>query len=269
MMFDSGRTIREPVDERKPLSDLHGPGPAAVLIIDLAGVGKVYETGAGEFVALADADLVIRSGEFVAIVGPSGSGKSTLLNMVTGVDRPTSGAVRINGTLLNDLDENQLAKWRGANVGLVFQFHQLMPTLTVVENVTMPMDFAKLIPARERAKRAMDLLDQVGIADQANKFPAALSGGQQQRVAIARSLANDPPLITADEPTGNLDSHTADSILEMLRQLTVAGKTVVMVTHERDIAARVDSVVSVADGRILDPEVRRNGDSIGSSQARD
>jgi len=273
MLFDTEPTVRDADAGHKPDTDNgnrngNGCHSTPTHVVDLADVGKVYETGAGEFVALAEADLVIRSGEFVAIVGPSGSGKSTLLNMITGVDRPTTGAARVNGTLLNDLDENQLAKWRGVNVGLVFQFHQLMPTLTVVENVTMPMDFAKLIPARERAKRAMDLLDQVGIADQANKFPAALSGGQQQRVAIARSLANDPPLIAADEPTGNLDSHTADSILDMLRQLTVGGKTVVMVTHERDIATRVDSVVSVADGRITRPAGGRRNFPTGIGQAR-
>ncbi|NOX31818.1 MAG: ABC transporter ATP-binding protein [Actinobacteria bacterium] len=240
MKFDSEHIVRQSDESNK-----------ATLLVDLQGVGKTYKTGAGKFVALRDVDVTIRAGQFVAIVGPSGSGKSTLLNMVTGIDRPTLGLSWVNGVLLNDLDENQLAKWRGANVGLVFQFHQLMPTLTIAENVTMPMDFAKLIPPRERAKRAVDLLEQFGIADQADKFPAALSGGQQQRVAIARSLANDPPMIAADEPTGNLDSHTADSVLEMLRNLTTAGKTVVMVTHERDIARRVDSVITVSDGQVL------------------
>jgi len=256
MKFDSEHIVRQT-----------GGGHKGGLLVDLQGVGKTYETGAGEFVALADADLAIRAGQFVAIVGPSGSGKSTLLNMVTGIDRPTSGLARVNGVLLNDLDENQLAKWRGANVGLVFQFHQLMPTLTVAENVTMPMDFAKLIPPRERTRRAADLLEQVGIADQADKFPAALSGGQQQRVAIARSLANDPPMIAADEPTGNLDSHTADSVLGMLRGLTTDGKTVVMVTHERDIARRVDSVVTVADGQVLGPVEDLTAAALGVWQA--
>ncbi len=238
-------------------------------VIELEGVTKVYETGAGDFSALSDADLVIDGGEFVAIVGKSGSGKSTLLNMLTGIDRPTSGVVRVNGTALDDLSENEVARWRGDNVGLVFQFQQLMPTLTVVENVMMPMDFTKSVPTRDRYPRAMDLLDLVDIADQATKFPAALSGGQQQRAAIARALANDPPLIAADEPTGNLDSHTADSVLGLFRDLTVAGKTVVMVTHERDIAPVVNRVVTVADGRILTSDIEEaHQASVGAEASR-
>ena len=232
-------------------------------VIDLKGVSRVYETGAGDFPALSDADLEIIAGEFVAIVGKSGSGKSTLLNMVTGIDRPTSGVIRVNGTTLGDLSENETARWRGENVGLVFQFQQLMPTLTIVENVMMPMDFTGSLPTRDRHPRAMNLLDLAGIADQADKFPSALSGGQQQRAAIARSLANDPPLIAADEPMGNLDSHTADSVLELLSGLAGEGKTVVMVTHERDIAARVDRVVTVKDGRILRPAEEEAGASRG------
>ena len=163
------------------------------LVVDLEGVTKVYETGSGDFPALSDADLAIDGGEFVAIVGKSGSGKSTLLNMLTGIDRPTSGVVRVNGTVLDDLSENEVARWRGDNVGLVFQFQQLMPTLTIVENVTMPMDFTKSVPTRDRNPRAMSLLDLVDIADQADKFPAALSGGQQQRAAIARALGQRSP----------------------------------------------------------------------------
>ena len=225
-------------------------GRSPECVADLRGVTKVYETGAEDFPALSDVDLSIDAGEFVAIVGKSGSGKSTLLNMLTGIDRPTSGMVRVNGTALDDLSENEVARWRGDNVGLVFQFQQLMPTLTIAENVMMPMDFTKSVPTWERHPRAMSLLDLVGIQDQADKFPSALSGGQQQRAAIARSLANDPPLIAADEPTGNLDSHTADSVLQLLADLAAVGKTVVMVTHERDIAARVGRVVTVADGRI-------------------
>ncbi|GMQ86027.1 MAG: ABC transporter ATP-binding protein [Acidimicrobiia bacterium] len=237
-------------------------------VVDLTGVSKLYETGAGDFAALSDADLTVDDGEFVAIVGKSGSGKSTLLNMVTAIDRPSSGVVKVNGTILNDLTENEVARWRGDNVGLVFQFQQLMPTLTIVENVMMPMDFAGTLPTRERAQRAVSLLDLVGIADQAKKFPTALSGGQQQRVAIARALANDPPLIAADEPTGNLDSHTADSVLGLLRDLTAIGKTVVMVTHERDIASVADRVVSVADGRILGAGAVK-GPRVGSGGAHD
>ncbi|GMQ93699.1 MAG: ABC transporter ATP-binding protein [Acidimicrobiia bacterium] len=220
-------------------------------MVDLTQVTKVYTTGAGDFPALVDADLKVDTGEFVAIVGKSGSGKSTLLNMLTGIDRPTSGVARVNGTVLGDLSEDEVARWRGANVGLVFQFQQLMPTLTIVENVMMPMDFTGNLPTRGREPRAMSLLDLVGIADQADKFPTGLSAGQQQRVAIARALSNDPPLIAADEPTGNLDSHTADSMLELFAKLAGTGKTVVMVTHERDIAAVVDRTISVADGRVL------------------
>ncbi len=241
------RHLHSDTDTPQDDSGNHPPGR----MVDLAGVTKVYKTGAGGFSALSDADLAIDAGEFVAIVGKSGSGKSTLLNMLTGIDRPTSGVVRVSGTVLDDLSENEVARWRGDNVGLVFQFQQLMPTLTILENVMMPMDFTGAIPKRKRTQRAMSLLDLVGIAEQANKFPAGLSGGQQQRAAIARALANDPPIVAADEPTGNLDSHTADSVLRLLRDLTAAGKTVVMVTHERDIAARVDRVVTVADGRVL------------------
>ncbi|MDP6666185.1 MAG: ABC transporter ATP-binding protein [Dehalococcoidia bacterium] len=220
-------------------------------LIELRGVARVYETVSGDFPALTDADLSVDTGEFVAIVGKSGSGKSTLLNMLTGIDRPTSGVIRVNGTGLNDLSENEIARWRGNNVGLVFQFQQLMPTLTVVENVVLPMDFTGSVRTRERFSRAMSLLELVDVADQADKFPAALSSGQQQRVAIARALANDPPFIAADEPTGNLDSHAADAVLGLFRDLAAGGKTVVIVTHERDIASRVDRVVTVSDGRVL------------------
>jgi len=236
-------------------------------VVDLEGVTKVYATGAGDFPALSDADLRIDASDFVAIVGKSGSGKSTLLNMITGIDRPTSGVVQVNGMVLDDLSENEVARWRGENVGLVFQFQQLMPTLTVIENVMMPMDFTRSLPTRERHPRAMSLLELVGIADQAGKFPSALSGGQQQRAAIARSLANDPSLVAADEPTGNLDSHTADSVLELLSDLTAAGKTVVMVTHERDIAARVDRVVTVADGRILRSDTEETNRTVARAEA--
>lgn len=243
MTFDSIHTVQKPGGVHK--ADLPP-------LIDVSGVTKLYEAAAGDYPALSDAYLMVGVGEFIAIVGKSGSGKSTLLNMVTGIDRPTSGVVRVNGTVLDDLSENQLARWRGDTVGLVFQFRQLMPTLTIVENVMMPMDFTGAVPTRQRTQRAMSLLERVGVVDQAGKFPSALSGGQQQRAAIARALANDPPLIVADEPTGNLDSHTADSVLGLFRELAAIGKTVVMVTHERDIAPIVDRVVTLADGRILD-----------------
>ncbi len=250
MTLDIEHTVRYGSKSIKPasLSTADGlPHP----LIDLQGVAKVYDTGAGGYTALSNADLSIETGEFVAIVGKSGSGKSTLLNILTGIDRPSSGVVRVNETVLDDLGENELAKWRGANVGLVFQFQQLMPTLTIAENVMMPIDFTGSLPRRDRSRRAIELLDLVGVADQAHKFPASLSGGQQQRAAIARALANDPPVVAADEPTGNLDSDSGDSVLELFRELATAGKTIVMVTHERDIAERVDRVVTVADGRVV------------------
>lgn len=220
------------------------------LAVDLVDVSKVYDTGAGAFVALADAHLTIGRGEFVAVVGKSGSGKSTLLNMITAIDRPTKGIVRVNNTVLDDMSENAVAQWRGLNVGLVFQFQQLMPTLTISENVIMPMDFVGTVPPRDRHERAMSLLDLVGVADQADKFPSGLSGGQQQRAAIARALANDPPIIAADEPTGNLDSDSADAVLQLFGNLANNGKTVVMVTHERDVESIVDRVVTVVDGMV-------------------
>ena len=220
-------------------------------LIDMQGVTKTYETSAGSFTALKNIDLHIEAGEFTAIVGKSGSGKSTMLNMLTGIDRPTSGEVEINGTAVTTLNEDQIAIWRGRNIGVVFQFFQLMPTLTVIENVMMPMDFCNIYAPRERRTRAFALLKQVGVADQADKFPAKLSGGEQQRVAIARALANDPPILVADEPTGNLDSHTADDVLTLFQNLAGCGKTVVMVTHERDVASWVSRVVRLADGEIV------------------
>ncbi|MCP3935529.1 MAG: ABC transporter ATP-binding protein [Actinomycetia bacterium] len=235
--------------------------PTAQSIVNLEGVTKVIGQGAVEFPALAGVDVTIERHDFVAIVGKSGSGKSTLLNMIAGIDRPTSGEVGVDGTVLNGLSENQLARWRGTTVGVVFQFQQLIPTLTVAENLTMAMDFVGAIPRRERSARARSLLGLVAVADQADKFPSELSGGQQQRAAIARALANDPPLIVADEPTGNLDSRTADSVLDLFRELTETGKTIVMVTHERDIAPRVDRIVTVIDGRILAADLA----SVGAS----
>jgi putative ABC transport system ATP-binding protein len=230
-------------------------------VIDLRDVAKTYETPAGSFTALDRVSLRILPGEYLAIVGKSGSGKSTLINMVAGIDRPTSGDIRVAGTRLNDLSETKLAAWRGRNVGIVFQFFQLLPTLTIAENVVLPMDFCATYPVRERRRRALDILDRVGIADQADKLPATLSGGQQQRAAIARALANGPALVLADEPTGNLDSRTADLILELFAGLAAAGTTVLIVTHEREIADFVDRVVALADGRV-DSDERRTSRSL-------
>ncbi len=222
--------------------------------IEVSDVVKAYPLGAGEVLAVDHLDLDIAQGEFVAVVGRSGSGKTTLLNLLAGIDRPTSGTVRVADADLGSLSESGLATWRGRNVGLVFQFFQLLPTLTVAENVMLPMDFAKQIPVGQRRDRARQLLERVGIGDQADKLPATLSGGQQQRAAIARALANDPPVLLADEPTGNLDSATADAVLELFAELNTEGRTIVVVTHERDIRSIVGREVTLVDGRIVDDE---------------
>jgi putative ABC transport system ATP-binding protein len=219
-------------------------------MIKLQALSKTYSTPAGDCAVLRDIHLQITAGEFVAIVGKSGSGKSTLLNLVGGIDTPSSGTVEVGGTVLQRLDQNRLAAWRGRNVGFVFQFFQLLPTLTVAENVMLPMDFCRTYPVRERPRRALDLLDRVGLAAHASKLPSALSGGEQQRVAIARALANDPAVILADEPTGNLDSVTARAVLDLLLALASSGKTVVIATHERDISRLVDREIEMTDGSL-------------------
>jgi putative ABC transport system ATP-binding protein len=223
-------------------------------VIELSDVVKTYPLPAGDVVAVDHLGLTIAESEFVAIVGRSGSGKTTLLNLIAGIDRPTSGTIRVSGAELGSLSESELAGWRGENVGLVFQFFQLLPTLTVIENVMLPMDFARKIPVGERRDRARQLLERVGVADQADKVPATLSGGQQQRAAIARALANEPPLLLADEPTGNLDSATAGAVLELFADLNADGQTIVVVTHERDIRAMVGREVTLTDGRVVTDE---------------
>ncbi len=220
-------------------------------MITLTGVTKTYPSPAGAFSALRGIDLHISAGEFAAIVGKSGSGKSTLLNMVAGIDRPSAGTVRVGERPIEALSQGQLAKWRGQSVGIVFQFFQLLPTLTVAENVMLPMDFLGAIPGRERHRRALLLLERVGVADQAGKLPSALSGGQQQRVAIARALANDPPVILADEPTGNLDSATSADIFKLFAELAADGKTLVIVTHEREAVSGATRTVTLADGCVI------------------
>ncbi len=220
-------------------------------LITLTAVTKAYATAAGDYLALRGIDLHIDPGEFVAIVGKSGSGKSTLLNIITGIDRASSGEVRVAGADLMQMPESRMASWRGRTVGIVFQFFQLLPTLTTLENVMLPMDFCHIGTLRERRERAMALLERVGLADQADKLPMALSGGQQQRVAIARALANNPPLLVADEPTGNLDSQTAEAVFQLFIELAGQGTTIVMVTHDSDLARRAGRVVLVSDGRIV------------------
>jgi putative ABC transport system ATP-binding protein len=219
-------------------------------LISLCGVSKHYDGAAGPIVALRDLNLEIGEGEFVAVIGKSGSGKTTLINLLTGIDSPTRGSIQVAATAVHSLNQEELARWRGRSVGIVFQFFQLLPTLTVAENIMLPMDFCNTFPSRERRGRALRLLSDMGIADQADKLPGALSGGQQQRAAIARALANDPPLIVADEPTGNLDSRTAAEIMTFFAQLVRAGKTVVMVTHERDLERYFARSITLVDGAL-------------------
>jgi ABC-type lipoprotein export system ATPase subunit len=217
---------------------------------------KAFATPAGTFLALRGADLEVDAGEFVAVIGKSGSGKSTLINAIAGIDRPTSGEVNVAGTAIHTLDENEVAKWRGGNLGVIFQFFQLLPTLTLLENVMLPMEFARRGSVGERRDRALALLERVEMRHHADKLPSAVSGGQQQRVAIARALANDPALIVADEPTGSLDSRTADTIFQLFEELVDQGKTILMVTHDNDLAARASRVVLIVDGEVVESHVR-------------
>ena len=226
-------------------------------IIELQSVVKNYKTAIGDFPALKSVDLHIEAGEFVSVIGKSGSGKSTLLNMITGIDRPTEGEVFVNQTAVHEMNENRMARWRGKNLGIVFQFFQLLPTISIIENIMLPMDFCRTYPMREREKRAMELLDLVELADHAYKLPTALSGGQQQRVAIARALANDPPIIIADEPTGNLDSKTADSVFQLFKNLVAEGKTIIVVTHDSGLAKRTNRTALIADGEIVNEYVAK------------
>jgi ABC-type lipoprotein export system ATPase subunit len=226
-------------------------------MIDLRDVNKYYKTAVGDYHALNSVDLQINAGEFVSIIGKSGSGKTTLLNMITGIDIPSNGEVWVNNTAVHKLSENKMARWRGKNLGVVFQFFQLLPMISVVENIMLPMDFCRTYPMRERYERAMELLELVELKDHAHKLPTALSGGQQQRVAIARALANDPPVVIADEPTGNLDSKTAESVFALFNDLVSKGKTIIIVTHDSALAKRTHRTALIADGEIVNEYVAK------------
>ena len=228
----------------------NGNGQSSSPIVQVKDVVKRFHVGDGDVTILKGISLDIMPGEFVAIVGPSGNGKSTLLNMMTGIDHPSEGQVIVTGQSVHTMSENELAVWRGEHLGIIFQFFQLLPALSLLKNVMLPMDLVKKTPRRERQARAMALLDTVGLADQAHKLPSQVSGGQQQRAAIARALANDPPLLVADEPTGHLDSTTAEDVFQLFLKLVAAGKTMVMVTHSRTLAARGSRVVEIRDGLI-------------------
>lgn len=224
------------------------PGP----VLCLRGVKKAYPAPAGAVEALRGIDLEIEAGEFVALYGRSGAGKSTLINLVTGIDRPSSGSIVVAGQPLEGMREDELTRWRGRHVGVVFQSFQLMPMLTCAQNVMLPMDFAGQYGSiQEQRERALILLEQVGIAEHADKLPSAVSGGQRQRVAIARALANDPIFLAADEPTGNLDSKTAGAVFNVFERLADEGKTILMVTHDRELAARAQRIVRLVDGEIV------------------
>jgi putative ABC transport system ATP-binding protein len=230
-------------------------------IIEARNIVKSYTAGDASIPVLRGVSFDVSPGEFVAIVGPSGNGKTTLLNMITGIDHPTSGTIRVNSQLLHSLNEDQLAEWRGRSLGIVFQFFQLLPALSLAQNVILPMDLMGTVPARQRRARALALLEQVGLADQADKLPSAVSGGQQQRAAIARALANDPPLVVADEPTGNLDAKTSAEVFDLFAHLARQGKTLVMVTHNDELARQASRVLEIVNGQIVRDEAGTRGDS--------
>jgi len=238
----------------KPMGNIISGHNKEASLIKLHQVVKTYDTAAGKFTALDGVDLSIKEGEFVSIVGKSGSGKTTLVNMLTGIDQPTSGEIIVAGTAVHTLNENQIANWRGETIGVVFQFFQLLPTLTILENVRLPMDFCNHYPREDRAERAMQLLELIGIAEHAHKLPSRLSGGYQQRAAIARALANDPPIIATDEPTGNLDSNAAEAVIHLFDELVSQGKTIIMVTHDTELSRRAMRTIHLSDGRITNPD---------------
>lgn len=251
-------TTRRTSRKAKPVSVKHAMS-APEAMIDMHGVVKTFKNAAGEFTVLKGIDLTIDRGEFVSIVGKSGSGKSTLLNMITGIDHPTGGQVVIGGTdIYTGVTESQRSRWRGRNLGIVFQFFQLLPMLTLLENVMLSMDFAEMYDFDERPARAMEMLTLVGLEKFANKLPVLVSTGQQQLAAIARALACDPPLLVADEPTGNLDTKSANTIIDLFEELARRGKTVVMVTHDPSLTSRTNRNIIIADGELIDETVARS-----------
>lgn len=241
------------------MANSNGNGP----IIEVKNVFKRFPVGDTEITVLKGISFEVHGGEFLSIVGPSGNGKSTLLNMVTGIDRPSDGAVVVLGHEVHEMSEDALARWRGENVGIIFQFFQMLPALTLLKNVILPMDLASKYSPRERRERAMHLLDIVGLADQAHKLPSMVSGGQQQRAAVARALANDPALLVADEPTGNLDTRSARQVFELFHKLVAEGKTVMMVTHDKELAHQVPRRIEIMDGKITRDEFLGTGDWAG------
>ena len=238
---------------RNPDTDT-GAAESGALIL-MRDVVKTFETPAGDFCALKGIDADFHRGEFVGVIGKSGSGKSTLANMITGIDRPTAGEVRIGGINMQHLGESDMARWRGGNLGIVFQFYQLLPMLSLLENVMLAMDLRGVLPRAERRPRAMQLLDMVGLSSLAHKKPAAVSGGEQQCAAIARALANDPPIVVADEPTGNLDSRTAESVFAIFDELTQQGKTIIIVTHDNALAQKTTRTLLLADGEVINDAI--------------
>ena len=237
--------------DRPPLG-----APAVAPLIRASGLSRLFPLGERQFTALSDLSISIDAGESVAIVGRSGSGKSTLLNLITGIDRPTRGTIQVGGAALQELSENELTESRGRSVGIVFQFFQLLPTLSVLDNVLLAMDFVDVVPVRRRSEQAMHLLERVGLERHATKLPSGLSGGELQRAAVARALANDPPILVADEPTGNLDSKTGEIIVDLLLEMVAGGRTLIVVTHDVTISARLGRVVTLADGAIVSDTAR-------------
>ena len=222
-------------------------------VISLHQVNKVFQTDAGPFTALKNVSIDFYQGEFIGVTGKSGSGKSTLINMITGIDHPTKGEIRVGTNVLNHLSESDMARWRGKNLGIVFQFYQLLPMLSLFENILLPMDLSDVIPFDEREERAMWLLERVGMEAYADKMPSEISGGQQQTIAVARALANDPAIMIADEPTGNLDSKTAERVFHLFEQMRQEGKTIIMITHDPALANRTSRQVVISDGELIHP----------------